>query len=90
MIIFSRITYFTDKMSTENIFEIATRNAMVFLTNNPELAKFVQTYNGSYATPQNNDHINIINRISNGLVSDGHSGASFAICLHACQNKLNE
>ncbi len=62
-------------------------NAMAFLEANPELADFVKKFNNDdtgfmwSADPR-------VSTIADSLDSDGHSGASFACCMRACQHKL--
>ena len=74
-------------MENDNRWERCVKNAMTFLRNNPELAEFVRTFSNDEtgfllsADPR-------LGTIEQALDADGHSGASFACCLRACQSKL--
>lgn len=71
-----------------DIFEIAIQNAMNFLMNNEELSLFIKNYHGSLMMPESDDARRLINIIGQALNSDGHSGASFSVCLSACKQRL--
>ena len=74
-------------MENNNHWERCVKNAMTFLRNNPELADFVRSFSNDEtgfmwsADPR-------LGTISQALDADGHSGASFACCLRACQSRL--
>ncbi len=73
--------------SEKNHWQRCVENAMAFLEARPELADFVKKFSNDdtgfvwSADPR-------ISAIAEGLDKDGHSGASFACCLRACQQKL--
>ena len=73
--------------SEKNHWNECIDNAMAFLAANPELADFVKKFS--------NDDTGFVwsvdprvATIAEGLDKDGHSGASLACCLRACQQKL--
>ncbi len=64
-------------------------NAIAFLATRPDLEVFVRDFNDentgfSFSSDPRLDDI------ANALISDGHSGASFALVLRECQRRLVE
>ena len=66
--------------------ESCVNNALTFIKTDQEMVNYVKNFNGSkgFAFTQHP----IIEKISNATIADGHSGASFSICLRICQKKL--
>jgi len=76
-------------MTTNDIdhyMESCVNNALNFIKTDQEMVDYVKDFNGpkGFAFTQHP----IIEKISNATDSDGHSGASFSICLRICQKKL--
>lgn len=72
----------------DSYMETCVNNALNFIKTDQEMVNYVKNFNGpkGFAFTQHP----IIEKISNATNSDGHSGASFSICLRICQKKLIE
>uniref|UniRef100_A0AB39JDY4 Uncharacterized protein n=1 Tax=Florenciella sp. virus SA2 TaxID=3240092 RepID=A0AB39JDY4_9VIRU len=62
------------------------QNAINFIKTDQEMIDYVKNFDGpdGFSFTQHP----IIDRISDAVANDGHSGSSFAICLRICQEKL--
>ena len=70
----------------DNYMDFCVNNALLFIKTDPEMVDYVKTFNepNGFAWTQHP----ILEKISSATDKDGHSGASFAICLRICQQKL--
>jgi len=74
------------KKEWQEHFNKGVNNAMEFLNTRPELKEFVKDFYGKDGFMFTQDER--INTIGNALLSDGHSGYSFACTLRECQRRL--
>ena len=74
-------------MSEQTHWDRCIANMMSHINNNTELLEYV-----IHGPPEETgfmwDNSPLIAELANLTDSDGHSGASFACCLRACQSKL--
>jgi hypothetical protein len=72
----------------DSYIEKCVNNALSFIKTDQEMIDYVKNFNGSkgFAFTKNP----IIEKITKATNSDGHSGASFNICLRICQKILIE
>tara|TARA_B100000424_G_C22945368_1_gene503179 strand:- start:6201 stop:6425 length:225 start_codon:yes stop_codon:yes gene_type:complete len=66
--------------------ENAIRNAMNVLNSHPHLLNYVKNQKNESFMFSNDPEIIELNNLLN---SDGHSGASFSVCMRYCQYILN-
>jgi hypothetical protein len=76
--------------SYEAALEKASINMMKIIKSDPDLYTWFVNYNPAESSGFMYDtHPNVI-RISTLVESDGHSGASFAVCMRMCKQKLKQ
>jgi hypothetical protein len=70
----------------DSYMEVCVNNALDFIKTDQEMVDYVKNFNApkGFAFTQHP----IIAKIDNATIKDGHSGASFSICLRICQRKL--
>ena len=77
------------KMSEQTHWDRCIANMMCHINNDTELLEYVKR-----GPPEETgfmwDSSPLIHKLAALTDSDGHSGASFACCLRACQTKLNQ
>ena len=62
-------------------------NMLSYIKSQEGLSEFVANFNDKNGFMWSDDKR--INQIGNAVIEDGHSGASFALCLRMCQNILS-
>tara|TARA_B100001094_G_C18156855_1_gene786954 strand:+ start:493 stop:780 length:288 start_codon:yes stop_codon:yes gene_type:complete len=72
--------------SLDNYMDICVKNALDFIKTHQEMVSYVKNFNepNGFVWTRNP----IIEKITVATEKDGHSGASFSICLRICQQKL--
>ena len=68
--------------------EHCVNHMMEVITSNESFKDYVVNFNGNQGFMWDTDPRNAA--ISNAVDCDGHSGASFAICLRECQRRLRQ
>jgi hypothetical protein len=63
-------------------------NMLSYIKSQEGLSEFVANFNGKNGFMWSDDKR--VNQIGNAVIEDGHSGASFALCLRRCQSILNK
>ena len=73
-------------MNIDTYMEVCVKNALNFIKTEQKMIDYVKNFNepNGFAFTSHS----IIEKISDATDSDGHSGASFSICLRICQKKL--
>ena len=66
--------------------EQCVSNALAFIKKDSKMVDYIKNFNDprGFASTQHP----MIDLIDNAVIADGHSGASFAICLRMCQRNL--
>ncbi len=62
-------------------------NMLSYIKSQEGLSEFVANFNGKNGFMWSDDKR--VNQIGNAVIEDGHSGASFALCLRMCQKILS-
>lgn len=70
----------------DSYMETCVNNALNFIKTDQEMVNYVKNFNGPKGFSFTSHPI--IDKISDATDSDGHSGASFSICLRICQKEL--
>jgi hypothetical protein len=63
-------------------------NMLSYIKSQEGLSEFVANFNDKNGFMWSDDKR--VNQIGNAVIEDGHSGASFALCLRMCQSILNK
>ena len=71
---------------TTTIMDHCVNHMMEVITSNESFKEYVVNFNGNQGFMWDSDPRNAA--ISKAVDCDGHSGASFAICLRECQRRL--
>ena len=64
-------------------------NMLSYIKSQEGLSEFVANFNDNEKGFMWSDDKRV-NQIGNAVIEDGHSGASFALCLRMCQSILNK